>query len=600
MRGTQFTSRSRRLAAFAIASSLAVDAHGAVPGITGPAFNLQAAPGYTAQPDGTNVYTWGYGCDGARRASRPTGSPAACRPMQLPGPTLIVTAGQSVSVTLTNNLPVAAGNTSILFPGFTCSGAAHRPVRHAGRRPADHRGRPRLRGDLHVHRQPARHPRLLQRHAGRPAGRDGPFGALIVLPSLSGGVPAGYTTPSGHPVTCRPLGDGRRRPAEPKVDFRLAAAAYDHPSACYDREYMFQLSSMDLAIHEARRSGRRTWACTQPAGCMVVPPSRTARLLHGQWPLLPRTWSTRTTRGLPARSRTTATRTCTRASSAAPRRRARRLAAHAARARQPRPRPGARREHAAEPLGQARRPAAVHDDLDAGPGDGRHLPVDVEGPELGRLRRTPTAITTDVCSPDANGYYTTRAARPRRRRTTTSGAPTTEGARVQALRARRLRRPRHAARPEHRRHGPVVRRQPLLRGRRHCARMGATPIPPSGTVGNDPGSEAGIRVHVALAQRARDHDQQHVPGRHDDDDAGRPVGCSQSMNPIRGNGDGPQLGAKLIKAGYVGVRLSCARAGAFAQSTVTLDAHHDHDPARRAGCADVGIRLRGRLSGNSP
>ena len=38
--------------------------------------------------------------------------------MQVPGPTLIVTEGQTVTVNLTNNLPAAAGNTSILFPGF--------------------------------------------------------------------------------------------------------------------------------------------------------------------------------------------------------------------------------------------------------------------------------------------------------------------------------------------------------------------------------------------------------------------------------------------------------------------------------------------------
>ena len=41
-----------------------------------------------------------------------------CNTMQVPGPTLIVTEGQTVTVTLTNNLPAAAGNTSILFPGF--------------------------------------------------------------------------------------------------------------------------------------------------------------------------------------------------------------------------------------------------------------------------------------------------------------------------------------------------------------------------------------------------------------------------------------------------------------------------------------------------
>jgi len=34
-------------------------------------------------------------------------------------PTLVVTEGQTVTVTLTNALPTAAGNTSILFPGFT-------------------------------------------------------------------------------------------------------------------------------------------------------------------------------------------------------------------------------------------------------------------------------------------------------------------------------------------------------------------------------------------------------------------------------------------------------------------------------------------------
>jgi FtsP/CotA-like multicopper oxidase with cupredoxin domain len=38
--------------------------------------------------------------------------------MQVPGPTLIVTEGQSITVNLTNQLPTPAGNTSILFPGF--------------------------------------------------------------------------------------------------------------------------------------------------------------------------------------------------------------------------------------------------------------------------------------------------------------------------------------------------------------------------------------------------------------------------------------------------------------------------------------------------
>src|SRR5205807_2371221 len=46
-----------------------------------------------------------------------------CTTMQVPGPTLVVTEGQTVTVTLTNNLPASAGNTSILFPGFTLTSA---------------------------------------------------------------------------------------------------------------------------------------------------------------------------------------------------------------------------------------------------------------------------------------------------------------------------------------------------------------------------------------------------------------------------------------------------------------------------------------------
>jgi FtsP/CotA-like multicopper oxidase with cupredoxin domain len=56
---------------------------------------------------------------------------------------------------------------------------------------------------------------------------------------------------------------------DPNPDYRLAAAAYDHPSACYEREYMFQFSEMDPAIHKQalEQSGL---ACTQSSGCMSV------------------------------------------------------------------------------------------------------------------------------------------------------------------------------------------------------------------------------------------------------------------------------------------------------------------------------------------
>src|SRR5581483_6593788 len=109
------------------ALSLAATAYAATPGITGPTFNLTAQPAYLSQPDGAAVYSWGYGCTttpagfaprsgfGPGTANLPN---ANCPTMQVPGPTLIVTQGQTVTVNLTNNLPTAAGNTSILFPGF--------------------------------------------------------------------------------------------------------------------------------------------------------------------------------------------------------------------------------------------------------------------------------------------------------------------------------------------------------------------------------------------------------------------------------------------------------------------------------------------------
>src|SRR5271165_2001013 len=99
--------------------SLMATAHAAVPGITGPTFNLTAQPASLNQPDGEAVYSWGYGCNGTPTGFAPTLLNQTCPSMQVPGPTLIVNEGATVTVTLTNSLPTPAGNTSILFPGFS-------------------------------------------------------------------------------------------------------------------------------------------------------------------------------------------------------------------------------------------------------------------------------------------------------------------------------------------------------------------------------------------------------------------------------------------------------------------------------------------------
>src|SRR5260370_19967096 len=104
--------------ALALAVLFSATAYAAAPGITGPTFNLTAQPAYLNQPDGNIVYSWGYGCSIAPTGFVPAMPNQNCPSMQVPGPTLIVTEGQKVTVKLTNNLPTAAGNTSILFPGF--------------------------------------------------------------------------------------------------------------------------------------------------------------------------------------------------------------------------------------------------------------------------------------------------------------------------------------------------------------------------------------------------------------------------------------------------------------------------------------------------
>src|ERR1700737_4802457 len=121
------TSMNRLLSLLTTAAALLLTAaaQAAAPGITGPVFNLTAQPAYITQPDGQSVYSWVYGCNGNPAGFAPGAIQGAkCPTMQIPGPTMIVTEGQTVTVNLTNNLPTAAGNTSILFPGFAVTAVA--------------------------------------------------------------------------------------------------------------------------------------------------------------------------------------------------------------------------------------------------------------------------------------------------------------------------------------------------------------------------------------------------------------------------------------------------------------------------------------------
>lgn len=212
-------------------------AQAAVPGITSAnsTFNLTASADYITAPDGAMIYSWGYGCSsGFSPSFLPVtlGYPAGnCPLMQLPGPTMIVHEGDTVTVNLTNALPIAAGNTSMLFPGFnvtatggvagqlTQEASAANPVTYTfvANKPGTYNYHSGTRSDLQI--------------------EMGLYGALIVLPASSTGCTTG--------------------------EFALAASAYSDTAAgvnptCYDREYMMELSEMDINIHqqvEAQKDG---------------------------------------------------------------------------------------------------------------------------------------------------------------------------------------------------------------------------------------------------------------------------------------------------------------------------------------------------------
>jgi FtsP/CotA-like multicopper oxidase with cupredoxin domain len=243
----------RLLAPMTLLMWLAATATAAVPGITGPTFNLTAQPAFLNQPDGQAIYSWGYGCNGTPAGSLPAAlGPVPCPTMQVPGPTLIVHEGDLVTVNLLNGLPNAAGNTSILFPGFnvcvgtltgasatsagTCTAIASNGAAglltqeaapgtavtysfYAGS-PGTHAYYSGTQGDLQI--------------------EMGLYGAVVVLPSS---VPANCT--SGYHAA-----NLAAKAHWGETDFRLSQAAYDHPGTCYDREYLFQWAEMDARIHQ--------------------------------------------------------------------------------------------------------------------------------------------------------------------------------------------------------------------------------------------------------------------------------------------------------------------------------------------------------------
>jgi FtsP/CotA-like multicopper oxidase with cupredoxin domain len=249
------------LVAGAAASVVMAAANAAAPGITSSPggasrFNLTANAAYITQPDGQSVYSWGYGCTAGGAVFVPAAiTTGSCNTMQIPGPTLVVTEGDVVTVTLTNTLPKSAGNTSILFPGFsvtTSGGVAGLLTQEAAP------------GGTVTYTFTATTPGTRAYYSGTQGDLQvemGLYGAIIVRPNS----PATACT-NGLPLT-NPGGNTAAKGAWGEADFRLAPAAYDHPATCYDREYLFQFSEMDPNIH-TQALAQSALTCT---ACMAVP-----------------------------------------------------------------------------------------------------------------------------------------------------------------------------------------------------------------------------------------------------------------------------------------------------------------------------------------
>src|SRR5215469_8160730 len=276
-------SKTRRLLPWMVAvASLTATAHAATPGITGPTFNLTAAPAYLTQPDGQAIYSWGYGCNGTPGGYAPAAVAGTfCSSMQVPGPTLIVQQGQTVRVNLTNGLPVSVGNTSILFPGFKvtaiCATAIGCPsgllatevapgktvsYQFVADTPGTHAYYSGTQGDLQI--------------------EMGLFGAIIVLPastpSVCGSIATSGSGPgSGGLPILNGAASGNNAAAEAawnENDYRLAPAAYNNPKTCYDREYLFQFSEMDPRVHEqALNQVEQCAAPGAPSPCVLHVPT---------------------------------------------------------------------------------------------------------------------------------------------------------------------------------------------------------------------------------------------------------------------------------------------------------------------------------------
>lgn len=169
-------------------------------GESGQSFTLTAGQDFLSTGDGNQLVFWGLSSDG--------GTP------QYPSPTLIVSAGSTISITLNNTLAV---NTSLVFPGQAVTATGGTPGLLAREAPPG--------GSVSYQVTPPG-PGTYIYYSGTDPDLQiemGILGAIVVRP-------AGFD------------------PANP--------TAYGDSRSAYDHEYLFLHSEMDNEIHALMRSGR--------------------------------------------------------------------------------------------------------------------------------------------------------------------------------------------------------------------------------------------------------------------------------------------------------------------------------------------------------
>jgi FtsP/CotA-like multicopper oxidase with cupredoxin domain len=179
----------------------------------GNSFTLTATSGYILTPDGNSIYMWGY--------AGPSGS------FQLPGPTLCVAEGATVTVTLKNLLTEDA---SVVFPsqtGVLADGQPAQPVLNAGGQMTSLVKPAAKNGGTVTYSFVAGRPGTYLYESGTDVSKQtqmGLYGALVVRPTSD-------HTPTGTVLN----------------------QAYDDSSSAFDpnHEYLHLLSEIDPAFHQA-------------------------------------------------------------------------------------------------------------------------------------------------------------------------------------------------------------------------------------------------------------------------------------------------------------------------------------------------------------